>query len=89
MKPLDFGRYSSTEWREFKRIHGAMFWDEVERRVLEEARRMLQARVYEEFEVQIGAKRYERVVGRLDGVTTATHAVITLTLPGLPVCRST
>jgi hypothetical protein len=28
MKSLDFGRYSSTEWREFKRIHQMEFWEE-------------------------------------------------------------
>ena len=66
MKQLDFGRYNSTEWREFKRIYREMFWDEVEDRVIEEAKRMLQEQIYEEFEMQIGAGRYERTESRRD-----------------------
>lgn len=66
MKSLDFGRYSSTEWREFKRIHQMEFWEEVEARTLAEARRLLQEQVYCEFDLQIGASRYERSPGRRD-----------------------
>jgi putative transposase len=66
MKRLDFGRYSSTEWEEFKRIHREMFWEELQERAFREAKRILQERVYEEFEEQIRAKRYERTPGRRD-----------------------
>ena len=66
MKSLDFGRYSSTEWREFKRIHQMEFWDEVEGGTLAEARRLLQGQIDYEFDVQIGASRYERSPGRRD-----------------------
>jgi hypothetical protein len=66
MKQLDFGSCSSTEWKEFKRIYGEMFLEELERKGLEDARRMLQAQVYEEFDVQIGAERYERRASRRD-----------------------
>lgn len=64
MKQLAFGSYSSTEWEEFKRIHRETFWEEVEERAVREARRMLQEQIYAEFEMQIGAKRYERTPGR-------------------------
>ena len=66
MKRLDFGSYSSTEWEEIKRIHREMFWEELEEATLREAKRILQEQVYEEFEVQIGAKRFERTPGRRD-----------------------
>jgi len=49
-KQLDFGKYNITEWREFKRIYREMFWDELEERVIEEAKRMLQEQIYAEFE---------------------------------------
>jgi len=64
MKRLDFGSYSSTEWEEFKRIHREIFWAELEEQAFREAKRLLQERVYEEFEEQIGAERYERTPGR-------------------------
>jgi putative transposase len=66
MKRLDFGSYSSTEWEEFKRIHREMFWEELEEETLREAKRILQEQVYEEFDLQIGAKRFERTTGRRD-----------------------
>jgi len=66
MKELDFGRYDSTEWEEFKRIYREMFWDELEDRALRDAKRMLQEQIYEEFDTQIGASLYERTPGRRD-----------------------
>lgn len=66
MKSLDFGRYSSTEWREFKRIYQMEFWEDVEARTLAEARRILQEQIDYEFDLQIGASRYERTAGRRD-----------------------
>jgi transposase-like protein len=66
MKRLDFGSYSSTEWEEFKRIHREMFWEELEEGTLREAKRILQEQVYEEFDLQLGAKRFERTPGRRD-----------------------
>jgi len=78
MKQLDFGRYSSTEWREFKRIHKAMFWADLEEKTLKEARRWLQERINEEFDIQIGALRYERSSARRDernGKRTRTYEI--------------
>jgi putative transposase len=66
MKRLDFGRYSSTEWAEFKRIHGEMFWEDLQGRLVTEAKGIIQERVYEEFELQVGAKKYERTQERRD-----------------------
>jgi hypothetical protein len=70
MKQLDFGSYSSTEWKEYKRIYREMFWDELERNSLEDARRMLQAQVYAEFDVQMGAVSGTR--GERRGVMSVT-----------------
>jgi transposase-like protein len=43
-----------------------MFWEELEEGTLREAKRILQEQVYEEFELQLGAKRFERTPGRRD-----------------------
>jgi len=44
-----------------------MFWQELENKNLKEAQRMIQHKLYEEFDVQIGASKYERAPGkRLD-----------------------
>ena len=66
MKQLDFGRYSSTEWKEFKRIYREMFWDELEERSIREATRFLQEEINAEFDLQIGALWYERTGSRRD-----------------------
>ena len=66
MKQLDFGSYSSTEWKEYKRIYREMFWDELEQRSLREATRFLQEQINAEFDMQIGALWYERTARRRD-----------------------
>jgi len=66
MQALSFGDYSSTEWRELKRIHQAMFWEEAEAKALKEAKALLQGQIDYEFNLQLGAGRYERTPGRRD-----------------------
>jgi len=67
MNQLRFCDYSTTEWREFKRIHKEMFWQELEDKNLKEVQEMIQSKIYEEFDMQIGASKYERAPGkRLD-----------------------
>jgi len=66
MRELSFGDYSSTEWEELKRIHKAMFWEEVEAQALKEAKDLLQGQLNDEFDLQIGAARYERTPRRRD-----------------------
>lgn len=67
MNQLRFSNYTTTEWREFKKIHKEMFWSELDLKNKEEAKRMVQKQIYEEFDTQIGASRYERAPGkRLD-----------------------
>ncbi|MFH1311717.1 MAG: IS256 family transposase [Candidatus Eisenbacteria bacterium] len=43
-----------------------MFWDEVEAKALKEARDLLQGQINHEFELQVGASRYERTARRRD-----------------------
>ena len=67
MNQLRFSNYTTTEWREFKRIHKEMFWTELDLKNKEDAKRMIQSQICEEFDMQIGASRYERAPGkRLD-----------------------
>ena len=63
MNELQFNSYSTTEWREFKRIHKEKFWQELELKNKEEAERMIQKQIHEEFNLMIGASRYERAPG--------------------------
>lgn len=66
MTELQFANYSTTEWREFKRIHKEMFWQDLERKNMREAQRMMQRQINEEFETQIKAEKYERSPDRED-----------------------
>lgn len=66
MAELQFANYSTTEWREFKRIHKEMFWQELELKNKKEAEKMIQKQVYEEFDMRIKAGRYERSPHRED-----------------------
>lgn len=57
---LNFKANSTTEWREYLKIVKTMFWDEFEERRREDARRMIQDQINEEFEMQIGASWNEK-----------------------------
>jgi len=64
MNQLRFSNYTTTEWREFKKIHKEMFWQELELKNKREAEKMIQKQIYEEFDLRIGASRYERAPGK-------------------------
>jgi len=66
VKQLRFERYSTERGEEFKRMMREMFWEELEQRRFDDAKRMLQEQINEEFDVQIGASRYERSEMRRD-----------------------
>lgn len=66
MKQLCFGTYSSAQWDELKTQFRQRFWEELEQRQCEEVRWLMQERIEEEFELQIGAARYERNDTRQD-----------------------
>lgn len=66
MAELQFANYSTTEWREFKRIHKEKFWQELELKNRKEAEKMIQKQIYEEFDMRIKAGRYERSSHRED-----------------------
>lgn len=63
MNQLRFSNYSTTEWREFKKIHKEKFWQELEDKNLKESQKMIQKKIYKEFDIQIGASKYERAPG--------------------------
>ena len=64
MNQLRFSNYTTTEWREFKKIHKEKFWQELEDKNLKEAQEMIQSKIYKEFDIQIGASKYERAPGK-------------------------
>jgi len=66
MNQLKFYGYSTTEWREYKKIMKEMFWLEFENKRKEDARKLLQQQINEEFNIQIGASKYERKKDRKD-----------------------
>ena len=69
MKQLRFGDYSNAQWEELKHHFSEMFWDEAEQRRAEDIRWLMQEQINEEFELQIGAARYERSATRQDDRT--------------------
>jgi putative transposase len=80
MKQLRFKGYSTEEWTEFKKIHHEMFWAELENWKRKEVKRIIQEKIYEEFDMQIGASRYERTSTRLDERNG--HRYRSLEIPG-------
>ena len=66
MKQLHFERYSTEREGEFKKMMRALFWEEMEQHQIEDTKKMLQDQINEEFDLQIGASRYERSEGRRD-----------------------
>jgi len=66
MQQLDFKGYSTTEWREFKRIHHERFWEELHAKTLKDATKMIQDQIYEEFNMQIGADWHKHADTRQD-----------------------
>jgi transposase-like protein len=66
MKQLRFEDYSIEHWEELKQMFQGKFWEDLEQRRAEDARRMLQDQINEEFDLQIGASRYERTETRRD-----------------------
>src|SRR6266498_2596462 len=57
---LNFKADGTTEWREYTKIMKTMFWQEFEERRKEDARRMIQDQINEEFQMQIGASWNEK-----------------------------
>lgn len=61
MEPqLNFNGNITTQWREYSKIMRTMFWEEFEGRRREDARRMIQDQINEEFEMQLGAAWHEK-----------------------------
>jgi putative transposase len=66
VKQLYFERHSTERDGEFKKMMRAMFWEELERQQMEDAKGLLQDQIYREFDLQIGAERYARSESRRD-----------------------
>ncbi len=66
MKQLRFERHCTERDGEFKQMMRMLFWEELERQQMEDARGLLQEQIYREFDVQIGAPRYGRSESRRD-----------------------
>ena len=69
MRQLRFGDYSNAQWEELKKQFKEKFWEEAEQRRAEDIRWLMQEQINEEFELQIGAARYERSATRQDDRT--------------------
>lgn len=91
MQQLNFKGYSSTEWKNVKNFYHNMFWDEIHAKVGRDIKKMLQDQIYEEFDMQIGAKRYERTDTRQDkriGYRPRTYEVLGHHITGLKIPRA-
>lgn len=91
MNQLNFQGYSTTEWREYKKIMKEMFWLEFEKKRKEDARYLIQQKINEEFNLQIGASKYERKQQRKDvrnGYRTRTFEVMNNYIASLLIPRA-
>jgi len=60
MNELHFTGNSIKEWRIFKKFYRERFWEELEDRKMKDIKMLIQEQIYEEFNMQIGANRYQR-----------------------------
>jgi len=91
MKQLSFNENSTTEWKNVQHFYHDMFWDEIHAKVSRDIKKMLQDQIYEEFDMQIGAKRYERTDTRQDkriGYRPRTYEVLGHHITGLKIPRA-
>jgi len=91
VKQLNFKGYSSTEWKNVQHFYHEIFWDEIHAKVGRDIKKMLQSQIYEEFDMQIGAKRYERTDTRQDkriGYRPRTYEVLGHHITGLKIPRA-
>jgi transposase-like protein len=64
MKYLNFEKNVTTRWRECKAQYQERFWDNLHHNILQDVKAVIESQINEEFEEQIGAKRYERTNSR-------------------------
>ncbi len=63
-KELDFNGNYTTRWFEVKRQFQEIFWEDLKANILKDVKATMQLQIHEEFEEQIGAKKYERAPGK-------------------------
>ncbi len=66
-KELDFNGNYTSRWLEVKRQFQDIFWEDLKANILTDVKAAIQDQIYEEFDEQIGAKRYERAPGIRSG----------------------
>ncbi len=66
MKQLNFKGYSTTEWRNVKHFYHERFWEDIYGKIGKDIKRIMQDQINEEFDMQIGAERYQRTDTRQD-----------------------
>jgi putative transposase len=66
-KELDFTGNYTSRWLEVKRQFQDIFWEDLKANVVLNVRSAIQDQIYDEFNEQIGAKRYERAPGIRNG----------------------
>jgi len=91
LKEISFTGNSSKEWEEFNRIYHQVFWDKLYGHVRNEYKDMLQGQINEEFNIQLGADKYERTNNRLDkrnGYRTRSYEILGGYINDLQIPRS-
>lgn len=91
MKQLCFKGNSITEWHNVKQFYQDLFWEELYARRLKDVKAMIQTQINEEFDMQIGAGRYERNDTREDkrnGCRYRSYEVLGGYIEGLKIPRS-
>ncbi|MBL7072878.1 MAG: transposase [Candidatus Omnitrophica bacterium] len=63
-KELDFNNNYTSRWFEVKQHFQKIFWEDLKSNILRDVKATIQQQIHEEFDLQIGAKKYERVPGK-------------------------
>lgn len=88
---LCFTGNSTKEWKEFNKIYHDVFWDKLHGHIRNECKDIMQMQIEEEFDMQIGAKRYERTDKRKSfrcGYRPRTYEILGGHITGLKIPRA-
>lgn len=91
MEQLNFNSNSTTEWRNVKSFYHEIFWEEVHAKVHKDIKIMMQDQINEEFNMQIGAEKYQRAAtreGKRNGYRPRTYEMLGGHIANLKIPRT-
>ena len=91
MEQLNFNSNSTTEWRNVKNFYHELFWEEVHAKVHKDIKIMMQDQINKEFNMQIGAEKYQRAAtreGKRNGYRPRTYEMLGGHIANLKIPRA-